>query len=340
MTGSAYARSGVDIDAGNRAVALMSAAVRSTYGPEVLWGIGAFGGLYDAHRLQAMQNPVLVASTDGVGTKTMISAAVGRYEALGQDIVNHCVNDILVQGAEPLFFLDYIAAPKIDPGVVASVVSGMAAACREAGCALLGGETAEMPGVYAPGQMDIAGTIVGVVERDQVIDGSRILPGDRLIGLASSGLHTNGFSLVRRLFGPETYYQYEDLLGRPLVEVLTEPHRSYLSQVRAIRRVADIKGLVHLTGGAFYDNIPRILPEGVSARVFKRAWQVPPVFRLIQEVGNISDEEMYRVFNMGIGMIVIVAAEAVSDVQRAVGEPAPVLGEIIPRQGEAQVEVV
>ncbi len=337
MTESAYARSGVSIDAGNRAVELMSAAVRSTYGPEVLLGIGAFGGLYDAGRLQELRHPVLVASTDGVGTKTVISGAIGRYDSLGRDIVNHCINDILVQGAEPLFFLDYVAAPKLDPVVIAEVVGGVSAACREAGCALLGGETAEMPGVYAPGQMDIAGTIIGVVEREAIIDGSRIAPGDRLIGLASNGLHTNGFSLVRSLFGPESYGQHAERLGRTLAEALAEPHRSYLPLVRAIRPVADIKGLAHLTGGAFLDNIPRILPDGVGAVVDTGAWQVPPLFRLIQETGGIGRDEMHRVFNMGIGMVVIVAPEDVSAVQGALDEPAPVIGEIVAYTGGARV---
>ncbi len=340
MSENAYARSGVNIDAGNRAVELMSAAVRSTYGPEVLLGIGAFGGLFDAGVLQAMAHPVLVASTDGVGTKTVVSGAIGHYDSLGRDIVNHCINDILVQGAEPLFFLDYVAAPRLNPEVIAEVVGGVSAACREAGCALLGGETAEMPGVYAPGQMDIAGTIIGVVERDAIIDGSRIAPGDRLIGLRSHGLHTNGFSLVRSLFGPETYGQHADLLGRSLGEALAEPHRSYLPLVRAIRPVADIKGLAHLTGGAFLDNIPRILPKGVGAVVDTGAWQVPPLFRLIQETGAIGRDEMHRVFNMGIGMVVIVAPGDVAAVQAALDEPAPVIGEIVAHTEGARVRLV
>ncbi|MFO7697625.1 MAG: phosphoribosylformylglycinamidine cyclo-ligase [Anaerolineae bacterium] len=333
MTDSAYARSGVDITAGNRAVELMSAAVRSTYGPEVLLGIGAFGGLYDGSRLQNMAHPVLVASTDGVGTKTVVSGALGLYENLGRDIVNHCINDILVQGAEPLFFLDYVAFPVIDPQVVADVVAGVSAACREAGCALLGGETAEMPGVYAAGQMDIAGTIIGVVERDAIIDGKRIVAGDQLVGLPSHGLHTNGFSLVRSIFGPEVFGEYVEHLGRPLGEALAAPHRSYLSLVRAIRAVADVKGLVHITGGGFVENIPRILPDGLGTRVDRHAWQVPPLFRLIQETGSVDPLEMYRVFNMGIGMVVVVAAQDVISAQAAVaastGEAAPLIGEIV-----------
>lgn len=334
---SAYAASGVDIDAGNKAVELMHEAVRSTYGPEVLWGIGAFGGLFDAGKLQGMRHPVLVASTDGVGTKTMVASALRSYETLGCDIVNHCVNDILVQNAEPLFFLDYYASSAIDPAVVAAVVSGAAAACREAGCALLGGETAEMPGVYAPGQMDVAGTIVGVVEREEIIDGSTIVPGDVLVGLPSSGLHTNGFSLVRRIFLPETFGQYTAELGRTLGEALVEPHRSYLPHIRAIRPIARIKGLVHITGGGFVDNIPRILPEDVGCVVNRAAWEVPPLFRLIERVGQVERDEMYRVFNMGIGMIVFVSPGEADAVIRAVGGEAYLIGQVVPRQAEERV---
>ncbi len=325
---SAYAAAGVDIDAGNRAVALMRDAVRSTYGPEVLWGLGAFGGLFDAGRLQGLRHPVLVASTDGVGTKTMVAGALRSYETLGRDIVNHCVNDILVQNAEPLFFLDYFASSAIDPAVVAAVVSGASAACREAGCALLGGETAEMPGVYAAGQLDIAGTIVGVVERDEIVDGKAISSGDVLVGLPSSGLHTNGFSLVRRIFAPESYGQHSAELGRTLGEALVEPHRSYLSHVRAIRPTARIKGLAHLTGGGFVENIPRILPAGLGCTVQRAAWPVPALFQLIERVGQVDHDEMYRVFNMGIGMIVVVAPEQAEAVVAAVGGAAYLLGRV------------
>jgi phosphoribosylamine--glycine ligase/phosphoribosylaminoimidazole synthetase len=331
----AYAAAGVDIDAGNRAVELMSRAVRATYGPEVLLGIGAFGGLYDASRLQGMRSPVLVASTDGVGTKTMVAAALGSYETVGQDIVNHCINDILVQGAEPLFFLDYIAMPKIDPDVVARIVSGVATACRAAGCALLGGETAEMPGVYAPGEMDLAGTIVGVVERDAIISGGAITPGDVLIGLPSSGLHTNGFSLVRRILSPASYGDHAAELGRPLGEALVEPHRSYLPHVRAIREVATINGLAHLTGGAFVDNIPRILPEKAAVVVRRDTWPVPPLFGLIERLGGVDHDEMYRVFNMGIGMVVVVDPCDLDAALDAVGREAHVIGEVVARsEGE------
>lgn len=337
MTQSAYAAAGVNIEAKNKAFALMAEAVRSTYGPEVLWGLGAFGGLYDATRLQRMRAPVLVASTDGVGTKTMIAKALGSYATLGWDIVNHCVNDILVQGAEPLFFLDYIAVPVLEPEVIAAIVGGVAAACREAGCALLGGETAEMPGVYAPGQMDLVGTIIGLVEREEMITGSDITAGDVLIGLPSSGLHTNGYSLVRRIFGPEAFSQYSDILGRPLGEALVEPHRSYLPHFRVIRQVARIKGMAHLTGGGFLDNIPRILPADAAVVIERSAWDVPPLFQLIERVGRVDREEMYRVFNMGIGMVVVVAPADAQRVLEALQGEAHIIGHVVAREGEERV---
>jgi len=338
MTGkSAYAAAGVDIDAGNRAVELMSEAVRSTYGPEVLWGIGAFGGLYHAGRLTGMRAPVLVGSTDSVGTKTMIALALGSYETLGWDIVNHCVNDILVQGADPLFFLDYIAMPTLIPENVAAIVGGIAGACREAGCAILGGETAELPGVYAPSQIDLVGTIVGLVERDEIIDGSSIVPGDVLVGLPSSGLHTNGFSLVRSIFDLASLSKYSETLGRSLGQALVEPHRSYLSQVQAMRRVAAIKGLAHITGGGFPDNLPRILPDGTAAVVDRSAWCVPPLFELIEREGEVDHGEMYRVFNMGIGMVVILSPDQVDAALGAVGDEACIMGEVVAYQSGKRV---
>jgi phosphoribosylformylglycinamidine cyclo-ligase len=332
-----YLAAGIDLDAGNRAVHLMTSAVRSTYGPEVLYGIGAFGGLYDGARLKAMHEPVLVSSTDGVGTKTMVASSLGSYGTLGMDIVNHCINDILVQGAEPLFFMDYIAMPSIDPQLVAAVVTGAADACRAAGCALLGGETAEMPGVYAPGELDLVGTIVGCVERGEIIDGTGIAAGDLLLGLPSSGLHTNGFSLVRRIFPPETFAMYADVLGRTLGEALVEPHRSYLATVRAIRRAAHIKGMAHLTGGGFVDNIPRILPKGLSARIDRQAWQIPPLFRLIESEGQVDHDEMYRVFNMGIGLVIVVTPNEAEGVITASEGQAVVIGRVIAQEGAERV---
>ncbi len=329
MSQTAYGAAGVDLAAKNRVVGLMRDAVRSTYGPEVLLGIGAFGGLYDATRLRDMRAPVLVGSTDGVGTKTVVAGAVGSYETLGQDIVNHCVNDILVQGAEPLFFLDYVAMSVLDPALVARLVSGVAGACREAGCAILGGETAEMPGVYAPGELDLAGTIIGLVERDAIIDGSTISAGDVLLGLPSSGLHTNGYSLVRRIFGREEYARHQADLGCTLGEALVEPHRSYLPHVRTMRAAGRIKGLAHLTGGGFVDNIPRILPDGLGAVVDRTAWPTPPLFALIEQRGSVDHDEMYHVFNMGIGMVAVVDPSEAAVIRAAVPGGAWVIGEVV-----------
>lgn len=331
---SAYAASGVDIDAGNRAVELMKTAVRSTYTQSVLAGIGAFGGLFDAGAVKAMQNPVLVASTDGVGTKVRIAAQVGRYESLGMDIVNHCINDILVQGARPLFFLDYFATAKLDPEIAAAVVTGISRACREAGCALLGGETAEMPGVYNDGEFDIAGTIVGLVEREKILPRASLQPGDLLIGLASSGPHTNGYSLIRAIFANTPLDTIYPELGSSLSDALLAPHRSYLHTLSPVLDCSPspVKALAHLTGGGFIENIPRVLPDGLRAVIHTRAWTVPPLFRLIQSVGQVAEAEMYRVFNMGIGMVAVVAPEQLEVFQHALVEPSWVIGELIPGQ--------
>ena len=329
---SAYAASGVDIDAGNRAVALMTAAVQSTYGPEVLAGVGSFGGLYDAGRLQAMAAPVLVASTDGVGTKVRLAAQAGRYESIGHDIVNHCINDILVQGARPLFFLDYVASAKLHPEHVAAIVSGIAAACRAAGCALLGGETAEMPGVYAAGEFDVAGTIIGVVERERRLPRADLAAGDVLLGLASSGPHTNGYSLIRRVFADVPLETVYPELGISLADALLAPHRSYLRVLEPL--LADpaqpVKALAHLTGGGLTENLPRILPAGLSAAVPLAGWPVPPLFALMQQRGGLATEEMFRVFNMGFGLLLVVAPGDVAAVQARLPEPAAVLGTLVP----------
>ncbi len=330
-TGSAYSRAGVNIDAGNRAVHLIRAAVESTYNPHVLAGIGAFGGLFDAGELKTMDHPVLVASTDGVGTKVKLAASLGRYRGTGVDIVNHCIDDILVQGARPLFFLDYFAASRLEPGVVAEIVTGMAEACQAAGCVLLGGETAEMPGVYQAGEFDIAGTIVGCVERGRILPRRDISPGDRLIGLRSSGPHTNGYSLLRKIFEGYDLLSLLPELGEPLADTLLAPHRSYLDLLLPLLKdtASPIKGLSHLTGGGFLENIPRILPVGLGAYIHIGSWPVPPIFRLVQERGQISDDEMHRVFNMGIGMVAIVSPQDVSAVQSAIAEPTWVVGEIV-----------
>jgi phosphoribosylformylglycinamidine cyclo-ligase len=320
-----YSASGVSIAAGNHAVELMTAAVRSTYGTEVLAGLGAFGGQFDAAALKGMQSPVLVASTDGIGTKVRLAAETGGYESLGHDIVNHCINDILVQGARPLFFLDYVATDRLVPGRVAELVAGMAAACRAAGCALLGGETAEMPGVYASGEFDVAGTIVGVAERAALLPRPGLRAADVLIGLRSSGPHTNGYSLIRRVFAGVALDKVFPELGRPLAEVLLAPHRSYLN---VIPPGTPIKALAHLTGGGFFENIPRALPEGLGAVVRRGAWPVPPVFQLIQQHGEVDEAEMYHVFNMGIGLVAVVAPADVAAVQAALGEETFVIGEL------------
>jgi len=328
---SSYAASGVNIDAGNRAVELMRASVKSTYGPEVLAGIGSFGGLFDASALKALSEPVLVASTDGVGTKVKLAAQVGRYKSIGHDIVNHCLDDILVQGARPLFFLDYIASSKLDPEMIAAVVAGMAAACRESGCALLGGETAEMPGVYQPGEFDVAGTIIGLLDRAQILPRTTELrAGDVLIGLRSSGPHTNGYSLIRKIFQDIALDTYFEELNATLAGALLVPHRSYLPLLTANSQLpTTIKALAHLTGGGFIENIPRILPDRLDAQIDLGSWPVLPVFQLIQQRGEVDAEEMYRVFNMGIGMIAIVAPEDVSTMQAAIPEKTYIIGQLI-----------
>ena len=309
---STYQAAGVDIAAGEQAVEMMKAAVRSTYGPEVLAGIGAFGGLYDAAALRVADDAVLVASTDGVGTKTMLAARLGRYDTVGFDIVHHCVNDILVQGARPLFFLDYIAAARLDPERAATIVGGIAAACREVGAALLGGETAEMPGVYEPGAFDLVGTIIGVVHQSELIDGKRIQSKDIIIGLAANGLHTNGYSLARSVFACWDLDVIPPGLDVSLGEALLAPHTCYLQPVAAIRRAGvDVKGLAHITGGGIPGNLPRILPPGLGARIERGAWPVPALFDLIRHVGHVPDDEMFRVFNMGLGMLVVVPPEHV-----------------------------
>lgn len=334
----AYTRAGVNIAAGQQSTALMADAVRSTYGPEVLAGIGAFGGLYDASALQEMAHPVLVASTDGVGTKTKVAARLGRWDTIGRDLVNHCINDILVQGARPLFFLDYVAMVHLDPQKVAAIVGGVAEACREAGCALLGGETAEMPGVYEAGEVDLVGTIVGVVERGRLIDGSCIQPGDFLIALPSSGLHTNGYSLARKLLDPLDWTKPLPDLGGAPGEALLAVHRCYLDAVRKWwSSGVDIRGLAHITGGGVLDNLPRILPPGLGAIIQHGAWTSPPIFDLLRRLGNLSDQEMFHTFNMGLGMIGVVPPDHVTQALAAVDGEACVVGEIV--QGSEGVEV-
>jgi phosphoribosylamine--glycine ligase/phosphoribosylaminoimidazole synthetase len=326
FTKNAYADSGVSIDAGNRAVALMKEAVKSTHSPEVLAGIGSFGGLYDASALKKMKSPVLVASTDGVGTKVKMAASVGRYRSVGHDIVNHCINDILVQGARPLFFMDYFATSRLRPDQTAEVVTGMAEACQEAGMALLGGETAEMPGVYLPDEFDVAGTIVGVLERADILPRRNLKAGDVLIGLASSGPHTNGYSLLRKIFADTPLETVFPELGCSLADALLAPHRPYLSVLHPL--LSNIKALAHLTGGGFIENIPRVLPEDLNAEIRLGSWPIPQLWNLVQRKGNISVDEMYRVFNMGIGMIAIVEKADATEIQERIPERTFIIGEL------------
>ncbi|HCR69973.1 MAG TPA: phosphoribosylformylglycinamidine cyclo-ligase [Anaerolineae bacterium] len=336
MTKSDYAASGVDIDAGNRAVDLMKDAVKSTYNASVLAGIGSFGGLFDVSFIKEMKHPVLVASTDGVGTKVKLAASVGRYRGIGHDIVNHCINDILVQGAKPLFFMDYFATSKLNPEQTAEVVTGIAEACKESGVALLGGETAEMPGVYQPNEFDVAGTIIGVLEKDAILPRKNIKAGDVLIGLKSNGPHTNGYSLIRKIFENTPLDTFVSELNSTLADALLAPHRSYYPVLRSL--LSDIKALAHITGGGFIENIPRVLPENVDAKIQLGSWESSQLWNLIQQTGEIDSEEMYRVFNMGIGMIVIVDKEQASKIQKEISEEVFIVGELI--EGEQKVQLI
>lgn len=305
----AYARAGVDLAAGNRATELMKTAVQATFGPEVLSHVGNFGGLFDISAAKAMAQPVLVASTDGVGTKTMVAAALNRWDTIGHDIVNHCINDILVQGARPLFFLDYVASSRLHPEQIATVVGGIAAACRAAGIALLGGETAEMPGVYQTGELDLVGTVVGIVDRERIVDGRSIQPGDVVLGLPASGLHTNGYTLARTALSGLDWGAVHPALGGSVGSVLLTPHRSYLADVQALWDAGvAVRGLAHITGGGLIDNPPRILPPGVGITLHRSRWTPPPIFGLIQQHGGVSDAEMAHVFNLGLGMLAVIPA--------------------------------
>src|SRR5918999_3995478 len=298
-----YSDAGVSIDAANAAVERIKRLARSTFDERTLSEIGTFGWMFDG-AFPRMRAPVLVASADGVGTKLKIAFLTGRHDTVGRDLVNHCTNDILVQGARPLFFLDYVAAGKLAPETVAAVVEGCARGCRENGCVLLGGETAEMPGFYAEGEYDIAGFIVGVVDRERVIDGRRIEPNDAVLALPSAGLHTNGYSLARKLFferaglGPDSRVER---LGATVGEALLAPHLSYLRPLEGLLDSGALKGLAHITGGGLLENIPRILPEGTAVEIRRGSWPVLPIFTLMQEIGNITESEMYRTFNMGVG---------------------------------------
>lgn len=306
-----YADAGVSIDNANKAVAKIREYARSTFNERTLTEIGSFGGMF-AGAFPDMAEPILVASADGVGTKLKLAFETGIHNTVGADLVNHCVNDILVQGARPLFFLDYFATGKLEPDTTASVVEGMARACRENGCVLLGGETAEMPDFYPPGEYDLAGFIVGVVDKPKVIDGKSITPGDVVLGIPSTGLQTNGYSLARKLFfeiGGYTPDAYIDELGTTVSEALLATHQSFLPQIGPLLDSGVIKGLVHITGGGFLENIPRILPDGVSVEITRGTWPELPIFSLMQRLGNVDEKEMFRTFNMGIGMVLICAED-------------------------------
>lgn len=342
-----YRDAGVDIDTANEAVQQMREHIRATFTAGVLTDVGSFGGIFQPD-WQCYEEPVLVSSVDGVGTKLKVAFMMNRHDTIGMDLVNHCVNDILVQGAKPLFFLDYFATGKLNREVAVEVVKGLAEACRKVGCSLIGGETAEMPGMYPDNEYDLAGTIVGIVDRRKIVDGSRIVPGDAVIGLASSGLHTNGYSLARHVLfdiaGCSVSDTPPELSGMSLGDVLLSPHRVYAPAILPILEETGtgvIKGMAHITGGGFYDNIPRILPADCSVSVDRRNWSIPPIFTLIQQYGNVPDPEMFRTFNMGIGMTLIVerdsSLEVIERLNRA-GEIASLIGEVY--RGVHEVDIL
>jgi phosphoribosylformylglycinamidine cyclo-ligase len=337
---SAYARAGVDIDAKMRGLSAIKRMVRATATPAVLASIGPFGGLFRSPG----RDRILVASTDGVGTKLKVAVMAGRHDTVGQDIVNHCVNDILVQGATPLFFMDYIGTSRFERTVFEQVVAGLCRACRQNRCALLGGETAEMPGLYPPGEYDLVGTIVGAVDRRRLITGRSVRAGDVIVGLPSTGLHTNGYSLARRAIFEQAGLKPDDPLpgtGRRVADALLAVHRSYLRPVAALMARVPVQGMAHITGGGFPDNVPRVLPDGVSAKIDRSSWRVPPLFTFIREHGGVDRDEMYRVFNMGIGYVIMVRehdAGRALDVLRRAGSRPVVIGRIM--RGSEPVRMV
>jgi phosphoribosylformylglycinamidine cyclo-ligase len=337
-----YSDAGVDIDAATRATDRIKELARQTFNERTLSEIGSFGGMFDG-AFPNLRQPVLVASADGIGTKLKIAFATGVHNTVGRDLVNHCVNDILVQGARPLFFLDYIATGKLSPDAVASVIEGVTSGCRENGCVLLGGETAEMPGFYHDGEYDVAGFIVGVVDREKVIDGRTIAPGDVLLALPSAGLHTNGYSLARKLFfevasyEPQTHLPELDMTAG---EALLLPHLSYLRPLDHLLDKGVIKGLAHITGGGLIDNIPRILPDSTAVKIDRNSWTVPPLFEVLRRLGNVSDSEMYRTFNMGIGMVIICSpgdSETIEHHLHGRGETVYSIGKVVSGNREVSI---
>ncbi len=323
-----YRDAGVDLGAADAALSGIRDAVESTYTPRVIRGLGAFGGLFRAADLP--ERPVLVATTDGVGTKTRVAAALGRWDGIGRDLVNHCVDDVLAQGATPLFFLDYVASSRLEPAVVAELVGGMAAACREAGAALLGGETAEMPGVYAPGEVDVVGTLIGVVGEDRLLDGSRIREGDALLGLASGGLQTNGFSLARSVLAGRLDAEMPD--GRTAGEHLLDAHRSFLPSVAPLLEQGLVRGAAHVTGGGLAGNLPRVLPSGLGAEI-DGAWPEPTIFATIRELGSLDEAEMRTVFNLGVGFVLAIAPDDLTRAEALCPEPLLRVGRVVRGDG-------
>jgi phosphoribosylformylglycinamidine cyclo-ligase len=359
MKQKAYARAGVDIDLGNRVKATLPQLLAATHRPEVLGKVGGFGGLFELN-LRQYREPVLVSSVDGVGTKLKLAFAMDRHDTIGQDLVNHCVNDIAVLGAEPLFFLDYIGTGKLKPRVFTDIIRGFATACAENHCALIGGETAQMPGFYQPGEYDVSGTIVGVVEKSQLLDGKTILPGDAVLGLASSGLHTNGYSLARKILFEQMKLKPSSRvpgLRRTVGDELLKVHLSYGHVVQSLVRKFNgsragarggrkprsnltIKAFAHITGGGFVDNIPRVLPRTCDVLIHKGSWDVLPIFRLLQSAGGVPEDELYQVFNMGIGMVVLVAGDQAETVMKFLstqGQKAWRIGEVVNGSGETRV---
>lgn len=338
-----YKQAGVNIDAANEAKDRIKTLARKTFNSQVLTEIGSFGALFRTD-FRSMKDPVLVASTDGVGTKLKIAFMTGIHNTVGYDLVAHCIDDIAVQGARPLFFMDYIATGELSPNIVAELIEGITRACSEANCPLIGGETAEMPGFYAAGEYDVAGFIIGVVDRDKIIDGTKIKSGDQLIGLPSLGLHTNGYSLARKLFFEVANHKpddYLDELGNTVAGSLLKPHKNYFPQLSELFDQDLIHGLAHITGGGFLENIPRILPNNCQAEIKLGTWPVLPIFEVMQKIGNIEESEMYRVFNMGIGMIVVVAESNFEKVMahfQKLNEPCYHIGQIV--EGENKVKLL
>lgn len=340
-TGLSYKDAGVDIDAANAALSTVKELVKRTFTDNVLQDIGSFGAMYQLD-LKGMEQPVIVSSVDGVGTKLKLAFMSGRHDTVGVDLVSHCVNDILVQGAKPLFFLDYLAVGRLHPQVVVDVIKGVTAGCRYAGCALIGGETAEMPDMYQEGEYDLAGTIVGIVDRKKIVDGSAIREGDVIIGLPSSGLHTNGYSLARKICFEVAKLDLLDEMpgvGRTVADALLEPHVAYAKLMQIVMRVVNVRGMAHITGGGITDNFPRILPENLAAEVDLSAWRVPPVFKFLQEAGNVADLEMLRTFNMGMGFLFVVSADQAAKAMETVelaGKDCFQIGRVIPGKPEVQ----